>query len=62
MPPSGRMPGGSFFFDSIIRQQPFDEDSLDPEHNLEEFTPIGEGDLAARSAPQWTVPEAPAAP
>ena len=47
VPPSGRMPGGSFFFDSIIRQQAFDEDSLDPEHNLEEFTPIGEGDLAA---------------
>ena len=45
-PPSGRMPGGSFFFDTIVRQQPFDEDRLDPEENLEEFTPIAEDDLA----------------
>ncbi len=27
VPPSGRMPAGGCFFDSIIRQQPFDEDN-----------------------------------
>ena len=29
-PPSGRMPKGGFYFDSIIRQEPIDEDRLDP--------------------------------
>ena len=29
--PSGRMPKGGFFFDSIIRQPAFDPDNLDPE-------------------------------
>ena len=43
--PSGRMPTGGFFFDSIIRQQPIDEDELDPEDNLEEFTPLSDSDL-----------------
>ena len=37
-PPSGRMPTSGFFFDAIIRQPPLDEDSLNPEDNLEEFT------------------------
>jgi hypothetical protein len=50
--PSGRMPKDGFFFDSIVRQKPIDEDKLDPADNLEEFTPIAEEDLAwfARSA------------
>ena len=30
VPPSGRMPNGGYFFDSIIRQEPIDEDNLDP--------------------------------
>jgi hypothetical protein len=30
-PPSARMPRGGYYFDAIIRQQPFDEISLDPE-------------------------------
>jgi uroporphyrinogen-III decarboxylase len=38
--PSGRMPAGGWFFDSIVRQDPIDEDSLNPEDNLEEFTPL----------------------
>ena len=38
VPPSGRMPTGGFFFDTIVRQPPIDEDNLDPEDNLEEFT------------------------
>ncbi len=37
-PPSGRMPTGGFFFDTIVRQPPIDEDKLDPADNLEEFT------------------------
>lgn len=44
-PPSGRMPKGGFFFDTIIRQDPIDEDRLDPNDNLEEFGPVTEGDL-----------------
>lgn len=54
-PPSGRMPTGSAFFDTIIRQPPIDEDRLDPGDNCEEFTPVSEEDLdhlrrAARDA------------
>ncbi|MFP4442589.1 MAG: uroporphyrinogen decarboxylase family protein [Spirochaetia bacterium] len=44
-PPSGRMPGNGYFFDTIIRQESFNEDDLDPEDNLEEFGRIGENDL-----------------
>ncbi len=43
--PSGRMPKGGFYFDSIIRQPPIDEAKLDPADNLEEFQPISEEDL-----------------
>jgi len=45
-PPSGRMPAGGFYFDSIIRQPPIDEANLDPEDNLMEFGPISDADLA----------------
>ncbi len=44
--PSGRMPKDGFFFDTIVRQRPFREEDLNPEDNLEEFTPITEEDLA----------------
>lgn len=43
--PSGRMPLGSAFFDTIIRQPPIDEEALNPADNLEEFAPISEEDL-----------------
>src|SRR4051794_9715947 len=43
--PSGRMPLGSAFFDTIVRQPPFDEDNLHPADNLEEFGPVTEADL-----------------
>lgn len=43
--PSGRMPSGGYFFDSIVRQEPFDEDRLNPEDNLEEYKPISPEDL-----------------
>lgn len=39
VPPSGHMPAGGFFFDSIIRQPAFDEDNLNPKDNTEEFVP-----------------------
>lgn len=46
VPPSGRMPDGGYFFDTIVRQEPIDEDKLDPRDNLEEFGPVSEADLA----------------
>jgi hypothetical protein len=45
VPPSGRMPAGGFFFDTIIRQEPIDDDRLNPEDNLEEFQPLSDEDL-----------------
>ncbi len=44
-PPSGRMPKDGYFFDSIIRQEPIDEENLNPEDNLEEFGPVPEEEL-----------------
>ena len=46
VPASGRMPTNGFFFDTIVRQEPIDDDNLDPEDNLEEFKPISDEDLA----------------
>jgi hypothetical protein len=45
-PPSGRMPKGGCFFDSIVRQPPIDESKLDPADNLEEFAPFGDHEIA----------------
>lgn len=42
---SGRMPKGGYFFDCIVRQDPIDEDHLNPEDNMEEFRPISQADL-----------------
>jgi hypothetical protein len=44
-PPSGRMPRGGFYFDSIVRQPPIDENTLSVEDNLEEFGPVSSQDL-----------------
>ncbi len=44
-PASARMPTNGYFFDTIIRQEPFDEENLDPQDNLEEFSKISEDDL-----------------
>ncbi len=44
-PPSGRMPGGGYYFDTIVRQPPIDEERLDPADNLEEFAPITDAGL-----------------
>ena len=46
VPPSAHMPAGGYFFDSIIRQDAFDEDNLNPQDNLEEFGPIEEDEIA----------------
>jgi hypothetical protein len=57
VPASGRMPRGGYFFDAIVRQEPFDEEKLNPEDNTEEFSPIPQEDLdhLARSTQEaWT--------
>jgi hypothetical protein len=43
--PSGRMPRDGYFFDSIMRQEPIDEERLNPDDNLEEFAPIGDEEV-----------------
>ena len=44
--PSGHMPQGGWYFDTIVRQPPIDEEHLNLEDNLEEFTPVSAEDLA----------------
>lgn len=43
---SARMPKASYFFDAIIRQEPIEEEKLDPKDNLEEFGFVSDDDLA----------------
>jgi hypothetical protein len=40
------MPAGGYFFDAIVRQEPIDEDKLNPADNCEEFTLLGAADVA----------------
>jgi hypothetical protein len=49
-PASARMPKEGYFFDTIVRQEPIDEDRLDPEDNLEEFAPITDAEIAEIAA------------
>ena len=35
-PPSGKMPKGGYYFDTIVRQEPIDESKLDPEEWVEQ--------------------------
>ena len=44
-PPSAVMPNGCFFINAIERQQPIDEDKLNPMDNLEEFNSITDEEL-----------------
>lgn len=46
VPPSGLMPATGFFFDAIIRQEPIEEDRLNPADNLEEFGLLADQDIA----------------
>ena len=43
--PSGRMPRGGFYFDLIERQEPFKDENLCVEDNLEEYTVISDEEL-----------------
>jgi hypothetical protein len=45
VPPSGKMPEGSYFFDALIRQPELTEEELDPADNLQEFAPLSAEDL-----------------
>ncbi len=42
VPASARMPKGGYYFDAIIRQHEIDDDELNVEDNMEEFTPFSE--------------------
>ena len=44
--PSGRMPKGGWYFDTIVRQPPVDDNNLNVEDNLQEFGPVSDEDLA----------------
>lgn len=44
--PSGHMPASSYFFDAIVRQEPIDEDQLDPADNCEEFKLVDAAEIA----------------
>ena len=44
-PASGHMPKGAYFFDTIVRQPPIDEEKLNPADNLEEFALLDAGTL-----------------
>jgi Uroporphyrinogen decarboxylase (URO-D) len=46
VPASARMPKDGYFFDTIVRQEPLDEDTLNVEDNLEEFDFITAEDIA----------------
>jgi hypothetical protein len=55
-PPSAHMhmPKGAYFFDTLIRQAPIDEEHLNPEDNLEEFGLFSVADLAYyRKQVEW---------
>ena len=43
--PSAKMPSSGYFFDAIERQQSIDDETLDVEDNLEEFTPVSDKTL-----------------
>jgi hypothetical protein len=42
VPPCARMPKGGWYFDSIVRQEPLNDDDLKLEDNIEEFVPIAD--------------------
>lgn len=44
--PCARMPAGGYYFDTLCRQPPLDEETLDPADNLQEFEPLSDAELA----------------
>ena len=49
-PPCAKMPDGGFYFDTLTRQGPIDDDALDPADNASDYGPISEADLAHLAA------------
>jgi hypothetical protein len=45
VPPSGHMPKDGFYFDAICRQEPIEEEKLDPADNLQEFGLLHDEDI-----------------
>ncbi|ARN56257.1 uroporphyrinogen decarboxylase family protein [Sedimentisphaera salicampi] len=45
VPPSGHMPKDGFYFDAICRQEPIDEEKLNPADNCVEFGVLSESDI-----------------
>jgi len=43
--PSGKLPVGGYYFDTIVRQPPVDDERLNLADNLEEFGPISQAEL-----------------
>ena len=43
--PSAKMPNSSYFFDALTRQESINEETLDPQHNADDFSILSEGDL-----------------
>lgn len=55
--PSGRLPAEGWYVDAIVRQEPINDDALDPADNLEEFGLISDDDLnwfACEAERLWT--------
>lgn len=46
VPPSAKMPPNGFYFDSIIRQYPIDEDALNPADNASDYSVVTDEELA----------------
>ncbi len=46
LPYSGHMPAKSFYFDAVLRQEPYDEEEIKPTDNLVEWSLLTEDDLA----------------
>ena len=44
-PPSAKMPNGGFYFDSLSRNTPVDDEDLNVEDNLEEFSLLPDDDI-----------------
>ena len=45
VPPSGRLPASGHYFDTIVRQEPIDDEKLDPADNVEEFPLLTEQEI-----------------